>query len=426
MVNRPNKTFFAALVTGKTGIKINAYLALNLTVDRNHLGAVLLYSSKEGVFTRKHAELLALLHDPFAIAMSNALRYRQLVRLQERLKDENRFLYEELQEGSSDEIIGRNMGLKGVMDMVNQVAGLNSSVLLLGETGVGKEVIANAIHRLSPRSKGPLVKVNCGAIPESLIDSELFGHEKGAFTGALAKKRGRFERADGGTIFLDEAAELPPAAQIRLLRVIQAKEIERVGGSEPIPVDVRIISATHRDLMTMVQNGRFREDLWFRLNVFPITIPPLRERKADIPALVFYFINQKARALNLNYTPAPAPGALERLQQHPWPGNVRELENAVEREMIHSYAKGPDHPLSFSDLLLPPSSRRSAAPRGQAENGRVLSMDEVARNHITTVLGLTNGKIQGPGGAADLLGLHPSTLRSRMRKLGVPFTKQND
>ena len=299
----------ASIAAQKAGITVSANMTLPLIVEGEHLGAVFAYSAREGVFTQEHADLLALLHDPFAIALSNALSYHQLVRLQERLKDENKFLYKELSVGAGDEIVGQNLGLKRVMDMVNEVARLDSSVLLLGETGVGKEVIANAIHRLSPRSNGPLVKVNCGAIPDSLIDSELFGHEKGAFTGALTKKRGRFERADGGTIFLDEVAELPPAAQIRLLRVLQAKEIERVGGSEPIPVDVRIISATHRDLATMVQEGQFREDLWFRLNVFPITIPPLRERKMDIPALVFHFIHRKAREMNLPYTPAPAPGA---------------------------------------------------------------------------------------------------------------------
>lgn len=426
IANRPTDAPFASLAAGKAGIQMNAHLTLNLTVEQERLGAVLVYSSREDVFTREHARLLALLHDPFAIALSNALRYRQLIRLQERLKDENRFLYEELHEASGDEIVGHNMGLKGVMAMVNQVAALDSSVLLMGETGVGKEVIANAIHRLSPRSRGPLVKVNCGAIPESLIDSELFGHERGAFTGALSKKRGRFERADGGTIFLDEAAELPQAAQIRLLRVIQAKEIERVGGSEPIPVDVRIISATHRDLMTMVQNGQFREDLWFRLNVFPINIPPLRERKTDIPALVTHFIHRKARAMNLNYTPVPAPGALERLQQHHWPGNVRELENAVERELIRSYTKGPNQPLAFDDPTQSPSSGGPAEPRTRTEGGRVLTMDEIARDHLDKVLRLTNGKIQGAGGAADLLGLHPSTLRSRMRKLGLPFGRYSD
>lgn len=429
LVNPHLDTPIASIVAEKTGVNVTAHMTLPLIVEGEHLGAVIAFSSKDekNIFNREHADLLALLHDPFAIALSNALRYRQLARLQEKLRDENRFLYSELNVASGDEIVGQNLGLKRVMDMVNEVARLDSSVLLLGETGVGKEVIANAIHRLSSRSRGPLVKVNCGAIPESLIDSELFGHERGAFTGALSKKIGRFERADGGTIFLDEAAELPQAAQIRLLRVIQAKEIERVGGSEPVPVNVRIISATHRDLPTMVRDGRFREDLWFRLNVFPITIPPLRERKTDIPALVFHFIHRKAREMNLAYTPAPAPGAMERLQQRRWPGNVRELENAVERELIHSQAKGLNQPLTFSD---PPQateigSRESTPPLTRTGDGRVSPLDEVISNHITEVMKFTKGKIQGPDGAAALLGLHPSTLRSRMRRMGLPFGRHS-
>ena len=218
--------------------------------------------------------------------------------------------------------------------MVRLVASLNSPVLLLGETGVGKEVIANAIHYSSPRKDGPFIKVNCGAIPDTLIDSELFGHEEGAFTGATTKKRGRFERAHKGTILLDEIGELPPPAQIRLLRVIQNKEVERVGGTKPIPVDIRVIAATHRNLKEMVSKNEFREDLWFRLNVFPITIPPLRERKEDIHALVQHFAERKSKELKFHTVPTLATGAIDRLKSYHWPGNVRELENVVERALI--------------------------------------------------------------------------------------------
>ena len=218
--------------------------------------------------------------------------------------------------------------------MVNRVAEHDSPVLLLGETGVGKDVIANAIHYSSSRSDGAFITVNCGAIPASLLDSELFGHEKGAFTGALAQKRGRFERADKGTIFLEEVGELTPEAQVRLLRVLQNREIERVGGTQTIPVDIRIIAATNRDLEEMTAGNLFREDLWFRLNVFPIVIPPLRARKSDIPALVDHFLGKKAESLKLPHIPELASGAMDQLLSYPWPSNVRELENVVERALI--------------------------------------------------------------------------------------------
>ena len=234
-------------------------------------------------YTDEHARLLRLLHEPFAIAMSNALKHQEVIRFKDMLADDNRYLFDELRSVSGDEIIGSDFGLKAVMEMVQQVAPLDSPVLLLGETGTGKEVIANAIHYSSPRKDGPFIKVNCGAIPETLLDSELFGHEKGAFTGAISQRRGRFERADKGTIFLDEIGELPSQAQVRLLHVLQKKEIERVGGTSSIPVDIRIISATHRNLEEMIASGRFREDLWFRLNVFPDHDPAAQAEKRRYP-----------------------------------------------------------------------------------------------------------------------------------------------
>ncbi len=299
------------------------------------------------------------------------------------------------------------------------MAALDSPVLLLGETGVGKDVIANNIHYSSLRSEGPFVSVNCGAIPDTLIDSELFGHEKGAFTGALSQKRGRFERANKGTIFLDEIGELPPQAQVRLLRVLQAKEIERVGGAKTIPLDIRIIAATNRDLEQMVRDGDFREDLWFRLNVFPIWIPPLRERLSDIPALLQHFIHQKAKELKLPEIPSLSPKAIDLLLDYHWPGNVRELQNIVERALILN----PRGPLSFRRFVADQS--RDISSSIGLSTGEIDRLDQVISNHIKKVLAKANGKIHGPGGAADLLDLNPSTLRNKMNKLGIPYKRNS-
>jgi transcriptional regulator with GAF, ATPase, and Fis domain len=297
---------------------------------------------------------------------------------------------------------------------VQQVATLDSPVLLLGETGVGKDVIANAIHYSSSRSDGPFVSVNCGAIPETLIDSELFGHEKGAFTGALAQKRGRFERANKGTIFLDEIGELPLQAQVRLLKVLQSKEIERVGGVKTIPLDIRIIAATNRNMEEMVKLHQFREDLWFRINVFPIWIPPLRERSSDIPALLQHFISLKARELKLPDIPTLSPGAIDPLMEYHWPGNVRELENVIERAMILN----PTGPLTFEHLN-PEQKKKTLELHRQSEETD--NLDAEISRHIRRVLSKTKGKVNGPDGAAAFLGINPSTLRNRMKKLGIDY-----
>jgi transcriptional regulator with GAF, ATPase, and Fis domain len=334
------------------------------------------------------------------------------------LADDNLYLHHELQRLSGDQIVGKELGLRKVMDMVRQVAPLNSPVLLLGETGVGKDVFANAIHNLSQRREGPFIKVDCGAIPETLIDSELFGHEKGAFTGAIAQKRGRFERALEGTIFLDEIGELPPQAQVRMLRVIQNREIERVGGTRFIPVDIRIIAATHRNLEQMVNNNQFREDLWFRLNVFPVRIPPLRERVEDIPALVNFFIEKKSKELRLSSPPDLSEGAIERLTDYFWPGNVRELENVIERALIMTRNSS----LTFDSFILPSSGKRPPALNGNELD--ILNLDQVLKRHIRRVLELSKGKVHGPSGAAEMLGINPSTLRNRMNKLRIPYGRK--
>ncbi len=313
-------------------------------------------------------------------------------------------------------MIGADSGLKSVMTMVNRVAHQESPVLLIGETGVGKEVIAKTIHRMSNRSDKPFIGVNCGAIPETLMDSELFGHEEGAFTGASIRKRGRFERAQMGTIFLDEIGELKKDAQVRLLRVLQEKEIERVGGTATIKVDIRVIAATHRNLEEMLQNKKFREDLYFRLRVFPIYIPPLRERTLDIPAFVSYFIQKKSIEMKLGSPPVIAPGQIDRLMEYNWPGNVRELENAVERALI---LYNGSH-LTFDSLE---ASRQEDTPQVQTRNHDSLSynLDEAMKEHIKNVLYITHGKIHGPGGAAELLGINATTLRHRLKKLDIPF-----
>ncbi len=423
IVNDPAGSPLTRFVTRFQKTPDSSHMILYLGLEGERLGVVSVAAGGRSRYTSEHARLLGLLHDPFAIALSNALRHAEVLRLKELLADDNRYLSEQLHEISGVEAVGADFGLRDVMEMVRQVASLNSQILLLGETGVGKEVIANAIHFSSPRSQGPFIKVNCGAIPESLLDSELFGHEKGAFTGAVSRKRGRFERANGGTIFLDEIGEFPLQAQVRLLRVVQTREIERVGGGEPVAVDIRIIAATHRDLPDMVRSRTFREDLWFRLNVFPITVPPLRQRREDIPALVGHFIERKAKEMNLGYRPVPAPDALDTLRAYAWPGNVRELENVIERALIRHQARGPGMPLRFEELLSDVGVAQ-VARQAVEELPRPLDLDEVVRGHIRAVLERTGGRVQGDDGAAALLGVNPSTLRNRMRKLGIPYGRR--
>jgi transcriptional regulator with GAF, ATPase, and Fis domain len=393
-------------------------LCMDLAVSGKQMGTFSVWAEGKVRFTQAHIYLVSLLREPFSIAMSNSLRYEEVVKFKDIVDAENRELSRELRRFSRDEIIGAEHGLKPVMEMVQQVAPLDSPVVLLGETGVGKEVVANAIHYTSSRRGGPFVKVNCGAIPDSLMDSELFGHEKGAFTGAIAQTRGRFERAEGGTIFFDEIGELPVQAQVRLLRVLQHKEIERVGGTKTIPVNVRIIAATHRNMEELVQTGVVREDLWFRLNVFPIMIPPLRLRKEDIPALVHHFIKKKSKDFKIYPVPSVSAEEIERLKAYHWSGNVRELENLIERELIHTRGKGKNGRLTFEHFELPAKPAASGLPHEMDHN---LTLDEAMSLHIRRALQAANGKISGARGAAQLLGINANTLRSRMRKLGISF-----
>jgi len=401
-------------------IEGNTHLIVPLRIRGELIGGLTLQASGEGRYGEELLELAGCLAEPFAIALANALAHEEVLRYQAILLDDKSFLSRELHGDATDGIIGGNTGLRNVMEMVHQVAPLNSTVLILGETGTGKEMIANAIHLSSPRRSGPFIKVNCGALPENLIDSELFGHERGAFTGAVAESRGRFERADGGTIFLDEIGELPQNAQVRLLRVLQNREVERVGGKRPIPVDIRVIAATHRNLQSMVAEGSFREDLWYRLSGFPIMVPPVRQRKEDVPALTRHFVMVRSRDIGIGLPPSIAPGALQRLMEYDWPGNVRELENLVERELI-LHRGGP---LTFSTILPDPEQKNMPLVAVSGCSLYPLNLDEANAVHITEVLKLAKGKIDGPGGAAEMLGINSSTLRSRLDKLGISYRRR--
>lgn len=402
----------------RTGQLNDSIMVMHLAIKGAKLGNLVLFAEGQDRFLDDHLRLFSTLYEPFAIALSNALRYDEVNQLKELMADDIRYLRGKLQRFSEEDIVGEEFGLKEVMEMVKEVAPLDSPVLLQGETGVGKEIIANAIHHLSRRKNGPFIQVNCGAIPDTLIDSELFGHEKGAFTGAIAQKRGCFERANGGTIFLDEVGELPLQAQVRMLRVLQDKHIQRVGGTSNIKVDIRIIAATHQNLYEMVKEKLFRADLWFRLNVFPIFIPPLRDRKEDIPALVNHFIEKKSKELQLPHLPKLAPGSLEPLLVYSWPGNVRELENVIERALILS--KG--QPLTFDNIVCVDDHQGNEASIYKKDD--FLPLDLIMSRHIQQALEITKGRIHGPNGAAQLLGLNPSTLRHRMRKLGIPYKRR--
>jgi transcriptional regulator with GAF, ATPase, and Fis domain len=373
--------------------------------------------------TAAHEKLFQTLLEPLAVALENDQRLRELNALREAAESEKRSLLARLgREDMSEAIIGMSGGLRTVMERVELVARSDVPVLLFGETGSGKEVVARAIHNRSTASKGPFIRVNCGAIPPELIDSELFGHEKGSFTGAGAVRRGWFERADEGTLFLDEMGELPAAAQVRLLRVLQDGEFNRVGGEEPVRVQVRIVAATHRDLAAMVQAGAFREDLWYRLAVFPIVLPPLRERPEDIPALAEHFAQRAAKRFGLR-PQSPARADLAMLQAYPWPGNVRELISVIDRATILGVGERLEvaAALGSGTGVVRPSSRgtsRTTAPRPG-----VIPLDEAMKQHIVAALGATGGRIEGAHGAAAVLRINPHTLRGRMRKLGVDWAE---
>ena len=330
-------------------------------------------------------------------------------RAKHQLEQQNQYLQEEIKQSHNFEnIVGRSPALAAALENVRRVALTDASVLITGETGTGKELVARAVHSASNRHDKPLIKVNCAALPTGLVESELFGHERGAFSGAIARRIGRFELAHGGTIFLDEIGEVPPEVQVKLLRVLQEREFERVGGNVSIKADVRIIAATNRDLLACVKEGSFREDLYYRLNVFPIKLPPLRERKEDVSLLAQYLISKYCARLGKRIDRIDER-TMQQLLAYPWPGNVRELENIIERAVI----------LATGNVLEIGPELLAATPAAAASNGDDSSLEALQRNHILATLEKTKWVIEGAGGAAKLLDLHPNTLRSRLKKLGI-------
>ena len=337
----------------------------------------------------------------------------EVSQLKNQLEEENIYLQEEIKLAHNfDEIVGHSDAIKYVLYKIEQVAPTDSTVLITGETGTGKELVARAIHSASRRKDRPLVKVNCAALSPSLIESELFGHEKGSFTGASARKIGRFELASGATIFLDEIGELPLELQVKLLRVIQEGEFERLGSSKTIKVDARIIAATNRNLQTDIQNGLFREDLWYRLNVFPITVPPLKQRREDVPLLIEHFVSRFSKKLGKEIT-SVSPATMKAMRDYHWPGNIRELANVIERAVINAQGK-----------VLRVADHFGAFPAEELSTSRK-TLEEMERGYITGVLDDTGWRIEGPNGAAKILGLNPSTLRTRMAKLGIQKSNQS-
>ncbi|MGQ0641420.1 MAG: sigma-54 interaction domain-containing protein [Gemmatimonadaceae bacterium] len=391
------------------------------------LGAFVIVARSRGRLGDAHVALADELIAPLTAAVENDLRLKEFSRLREALEADKRALLQRLERQElADTIVGRESGLQQVMDRVEQVAPTDAPVLLLGETGTGKEVLARTIHARSKRAAGPIVRVNCGALPAGLVDSELFGHEKGSFTGAVALRKGWFERADGGTLFLDEIAELPLDAQVRLLRILQDGTFERVGGQRSHTVDVRVVAATHRNLRDMVARGAFREDLWYRIGVFPIEIPPLRARRQDIPALAAHFALRAGMRL-VGAPLALGPDDLDLLVAYAWPGNVRELAAVIERAAILGDGRHLRLATALGGVAVAAAAPRltKSGPEGRAETGRaaILTLDEAMVEHIERALDATGGRIEGPRGAAALLRINPHTLRARMRKLRIDWTR---
>ena len=394
----------------RTGIKSVVWVPI--AIGGNFVACLVLSSLRRRMtWSNAHIQRLQLVGEIFGNALlrkqsEQALKaaFVRIDELKDRLESENKYLRDTHETRCSHEgIIGESKAVRQMLVQAEQVAATDSTVLLLGETGTGKELLAREIHRLSSRSGRPMIIVNCGALPATLIEAELFGREKGAYTGALSRQTGRFELADKSTLFLDEIGELTPELQIRLLRVLQDGTFERLGSTRTIKVDVRIIAATNRDLIAQVRDGHFREDLFYRLNVFPISIPPLRDRREDIPMLVWSFVREFSNNMGKSIEHIPVE-AMERLQRYTWPGNVRELRNVIERALILARGKTLHVNLSSDDNLQSPEQ----------------SLEAVERAHIERILAQTNWQIAGKSGAAKILGMKPTTLRSRMERLGVP------
>lgn len=395
-----------------------------MSTEQGPIGLALFAAKKPGQLQPRHARVLQMLLEPLTVWLENDRRLRELKALSEAAAADNRTLLSRLNRNDiSESIIGAEAGLRQVLERVDQVSRTDVPVLILGETGSGKEVVARAIHERSLRTAGPFLRVNCGAISPELVDSELFGHEKGSFTGAVGQRKGWFERADGGTLFLDECGELSLAAQVRLLRILQDGVFERVGGEKQVSVNVRVIAATHRDLQLMTLEKQFREDLWYRLAVFPIRLPPLRERKQDIAALARHFAERSAQRLGIRVL-LPSPDDIEALRAYAWPGNVRELAAVIERAVILGEGKRLEVAKALGPVKPPAPRVRIEGPRTElAPHGEFASLDAAMAGHIEAALRRSHGRIEGPFGAAQLLKINPHTLRGRMRSLGVDWRR---
>jgi formate hydrogenlyase transcriptional activator len=402
---------------------IHAVCHLPLAGRNRMLGILSLGRLEDIAFSSDDVEFLGQVATQVALAIENALAYGQIAELKDRLAQEKVYLEDEIRsELKFEEIIGKSAALRSVLSQIETVAPTDSTVLIYGDTGTGKELVARALHNLSSRGKNAFVKLNCAAIPTGLLESELFGHERGAFTGAISQRVGRFELAHNGTVFLDEIGEIPLELQPKLLRVLQEREFERLGGTRTIRSDARLIAATNRDLSAMVEEQKFRQDLFYRLNVFPIRVPPLRERTEDIPLLVRHFVQQFSRRMNKHIDSIPSD-TMQALVRYEWPGNIRELQNVIERAVILS--PGPALKVSLADLKSrEPVVKRLEAAAGAEIGGNIQSvLDETERVQILRALDQSNGIVSGPEGAAVRLGMKRSTLQFRMQKLGIRVSR---
>lgn len=395
---------------------MRSHIVVPLLGQGNCIGVLGVASREVGLYSEADAAFLSEVGNQVALAVVNMKAYEEIAALKARLEEENTYFQEEIRrQHNFEEIIGNTPELLQLLKNVEAAAPTNANVLIFGETGSGKELIARAVHGRSSRKGRALVKVNCGAIPAGLVESELFGHVKGAFTGASQNRTGRFELADGSTLFLDEVGELPLDTQVKLLRVLQEQEFEPVGSSRTIKVDVRIVAATNRDLAKAVQAGQFRSDLYYRLNVIPLRVPSLRERRADIPELVKYFLDQSSKRIG-KPVHSVSQESMERLMDYAWPGNIRELQNTIERGVVLS----PGSVLRLGPDLLPlPDSDTEAVDAASSGSASSASLEEVQKRHILHVLEKTGWVISGPSGAGAVLDLHPNTLRSLMKRLGI-------
>ncbi len=386
---------------------VRSYVAIPLITRGKPVGVAVFSRSEPVAFTLEQLSILTDVSRSLAVAVANALANEEIRKLRDQLEAENIALRSQLgQTPWFEGIVGESLAIRRVLEAIDQVALTDATVLITGETGTGKELIARAIHRRSSRAHGPLIQVNCAAIPDTLLASELFGHERGAFTGAVERRKGRFEQAHGGTLFLDEIGEMPLETQVMLLRVLQEHEFQRLGGSQTLRVDVRIVAATNQDLAAEVSGGRFRSDLYYRLNVFPIHVPTLRDRPEDIPALVAHFAAKHAARFGRSVDRIHRR-TMSFLESHPWPGNVRELENVIERAVIVS----PKGALRLGPETLRPASAAGSGMKGQLENEE--------RSLIESALRASRGRISGPNGAAKRLGIPASTLEFRLKRLGI-------